>query len=81
MRKIKIFDTTLRDGEQSPGASRNVEVVTTIPDSLHAPIRYPAALVSRRSPASTRRWLATLRSAAARAVFRRHGFTLLTASE
>ena len=25
MRKIKIFDTTLRDGEQSPGASLNVE--------------------------------------------------------
>ncbi len=62
-------------------ASRDVEVVTAIPDSLHAPIRYPAALVSRRSTASTRRWLDTLRSAAARAVFRRHGFTLLTASE
>lgn len=25
MRKIKIFDTTLRDGEQSPGCSMNVE--------------------------------------------------------
>src|ERR1039458_891973 len=25
MRVIKIFDTTLRDGEQSPGASMNVE--------------------------------------------------------
>jgi 2-isopropylmalate synthase len=25
MRRIKIFDTTLRDGEQSPGASLNVE--------------------------------------------------------
>jgi 2-isopropylmalate synthase len=25
MRKIKIFDTTLRDGEQSPGASMNVD--------------------------------------------------------
>ena len=25
MRKIMIFDTTLRDGEQSPGASMNVE--------------------------------------------------------
>ena len=25
MRKIKIFDTTLRDGEQSPGASMNVQ--------------------------------------------------------
>src|SRR5271169_1591102 len=25
MRTIKIFDTTLRDGEQSPGASMNIE--------------------------------------------------------
>jgi len=25
MRTIKIFDTTLRDGEQSPGASMNVD--------------------------------------------------------
>ncbi|MBA3071845.1 MAG: 2-isopropylmalate synthase, partial [Nitrospirae bacterium] len=25
MRIIKIFDTTLRDGEQSPGASMNVD--------------------------------------------------------
>ncbi|MCA9465985.1 MAG: hypothetical protein KC643_11160, partial [Nitrospira sp.] len=24
-RMIKIFDTTLRDGEQSPGASMNIE--------------------------------------------------------
>ena len=24
MRKIKIFDTTLRDGEQSPGCSMNI---------------------------------------------------------
>ena len=25
MEMIKIFDTTLRDGEQSPGASMNIE--------------------------------------------------------
>ena len=25
MRNIKIFDTTLRDGEQSPGCSMNME--------------------------------------------------------
>ena len=24
MRKIKVFDTTLRDGEQSPGCSMNL---------------------------------------------------------
>lgn len=62
-------------------SSRGVEVVAAIPDSLHAPIRYPAALVAGRSTPSARRWLDTLRSPAARAVFRRHGFTLLTAPE
>src|SRR4030043_239126 len=30
MRRIKIFDTTLRDGEQSPGASMNIEEKTTV---------------------------------------------------
>jgi 2-isopropylmalate synthase len=25
MNKVQIFDTTLRDGEQSPGATMNVE--------------------------------------------------------
>ncbi|MBR4439046.1 MAG: 2-isopropylmalate synthase, partial [Clostridia bacterium] len=25
MRKVKIFDTTLRDGEQAPGCSMHVE--------------------------------------------------------
>jgi 2-isopropylmalate synthase len=31
---IKIFDTTLRDGEQSPGASMNVEEKLTIAKQL-----------------------------------------------
>ena len=34
MRKIKIFDTTLRDGEQSPGASMNVEEKLTLARQL-----------------------------------------------
>ncbi|MBT6148467.1 MAG: molybdate ABC transporter substrate-binding protein [Gemmatimonadetes bacterium] len=62
------------DVVSSPG----VELVASFPDSLHAPIRYPAALVSGRSATTSRRYLDTLRSAAARAVFRRHGFLLLT---
>ncbi len=31
---IKIFDTTLRDGEQSPGASMNVEEKITLAKQL-----------------------------------------------
>ena len=34
MRKIKIFDTTLRDGEQSPGASLNVDEKVVIAHQL-----------------------------------------------
>jgi 2-isopropylmalate synthase (EC 2.3.3.13) len=30
LKKIKIFDTTLRDGEQSPGASMNIEEKLTL---------------------------------------------------
>ncbi|MBS1125294.1 MAG: leuA, partial [Nitrospirae bacterium] len=33
-RTIKIFDTTLRDGEQSPGASMNVEEKITLAKQL-----------------------------------------------
>lgn len=34
MKKIEIFDTTLRDGEQSPGASMNVEEKLTLAKQL-----------------------------------------------
>ncbi len=34
MRRIKIFDTTLRDGEQSPGASMNIEEKLTLARQL-----------------------------------------------
>ncbi|MGE5174285.1 MAG: 2-isopropylmalate synthase, partial [Betaproteobacteria bacterium] len=33
-RIIRIFDTTLRDGEQSPGASMNVEEKVTLAKQL-----------------------------------------------
>ena len=33
-RQIKIFDTTLRDGEQSPGASMNTEEKLAIAQQL-----------------------------------------------
>lgn len=57
-------------------ASTGVDVVMAFADSLHAPISYPAALVTGRVSAVTRRHLDTLRSPAARAVFRRHGFAV-----
>ncbi len=58
-------------------SSRRVQVVVSIADSLHTPIRYPAALVAGRATAATRRRLDTLQSAAALAVFRRHSFSIL----
>src|SRR5512140_3543300 len=36
MREIRIFDTTLRDGEQSPGASMNVEEKIQVAKQLAA---------------------------------------------
>ena len=36
MRKIRIYDTTLRDGEQSPGASMNVEEKVQVAKQLAA---------------------------------------------
>ncbi len=35
-RQIKIFDTTLRDGEQSPGCSMNLQAKLTVADGLAA---------------------------------------------
>lgn len=34
MKRIKIFDTTLRDGEQSPGCSMNLTEKSKWPASL-----------------------------------------------
>ncbi|MDR0704791.1 MAG: 2-isopropylmalate synthase, partial [Planctomycetaceae bacterium] len=34
MRTIKIFDTTLRDGEQSPGASMNLSEKLEVANAL-----------------------------------------------
>jgi len=34
MDRVTIFDTTLRDGEQSPGASMNLEEKLRVADAL-----------------------------------------------
>jgi molybdate transport system substrate-binding protein len=59
-------------------AEPKVRVVATFPDGLHAPIVYPAALISS-APATgaAADFLALLSSPAARNVFEKHGFTPL----
>lgn len=53
-----------------------VTVVGTFPESSHAPIRYPVALVKDAKP-QARGFLAFLTAPAARSVFEKAGFTVL----
>lgn len=57
--------------------SRRVRVLTTLPDSLHADIRYPAALVRQSDSPAAGGYLDTLQSAAARRALTDHGFLLI----
>lgn len=54
--------------------SHKVEVVTVFPDDSHAPIVYPAALLTRATP-HAQAFLDYLRSPTAQAVFSKYGFT------
>ena len=54
--------------------SDRVRVAATIPDSLHALIRYPVAAVAGRASPAVEQLLALLQSSAAADLFRRHGF-------
>ena len=58
-------------------ASGRIEVAAEIPDSLHEPILYPAAVVAGRDSPQVRAAIARLLSPAAARIFRRHGFTVL----
>ena len=58
-------------------ASDRIEVAAEIPDSLHGPILYPAAVVAGRDSPQVRAAMARLLSPAAARIFRRHGFTVL----
>lgn len=56
-------------------ASGRVRVVQTAPAGAHAPVRYVAAVLAHSShPVWAKRYATFLRSAEARAVWRRHGF-------
>ncbi|MEO5558283.1 MAG: molybdate ABC transporter substrate-binding protein, partial [Dokdonella sp.] len=55
----------------------SVRVVATFPESTHAPIVYPAALVASNTSAAARKFLELLRSAPEQAIFREYGFDAL----
>ena len=58
-------------------ASDRIEVAAEIPDSLHEPILYPAAVVAGRDSPQVRAAMARLLSPAAARIFRRHDFVVL----
>ena len=51
-----------------------VRVLATFPDSSHAPIRYPVAIIAGHDTREARQLLGLLRSNSAAELFRRHGF-------
>ena len=57
--------------------SDRVITLATVPDSLHRPIVYPAAIVKGRASAKVHDLLAFFSSKAAASIFRKHGFTFL----
>ena len=73
-RKIDIFDTTLRDGEQSPGASMNTEEKLVVARQLLRmkvdviEVGFPISRASAALPSSL---ATTRRSSASRALSRR----------
>ncbi len=60
--------------------SDRVRVVGTFPADTHTPIVYPAALVSRDTPAEARRFFGFLRSPEAAPFWTQQGFSLLGAA-
>ena len=55
-------------------ASDAVEVLETLPESSHPPIRYPAAVLAGATHSDAAAFLAFLRSDEARRTFEKHGF-------
>jgi molybdate transport system substrate-binding protein len=61
-------------------AEHSVKIVATFPADSHPPITYPAALTRESKNADAKSFLDFLRSAKARAVFEKQGFTVLAKS-
>jgi len=57
--------------------SRRVQVAGTFPTDSHPPIRYPVAALAAHDTPAARAFLRVLAAPAARAVWVRHGFTVL----
>jgi len=55
-------------------ASGEVEVLDTLPEASHPPIRYPVAVLAGSGHADAAGFLAFLSSAKARRIFEKHGF-------
>jgi molybdate transport system substrate-binding protein len=64
-----VYET---DAKVEPG----VKIVGHFPADTHPPINYPVAATAKAKP-EAERFLATLRSAPAKAIFERYGFTFL----
>lgn len=58
-------------------AEKKVRILDSFPASTHPPILYPAAQLSGSKHPQAAAWLAGLRSPAAKAVFAKHGFTVI----
>lgn len=57
-------------------AERRVRIVDTFPENTHAPIVYPVAIVATSRSPYAQRFIDSLTSPAARAVWVRHGFAM-----
>jgi molybdate transport system substrate-binding protein len=58
-------------------AERGVRIVDTFPEATHAPIVYPGALVAPQKGPAAKALLDFLRSASARPIWEKYGFTAL----
>lgn len=61
-------------------AEKNVRLLDAFPADTHPPILYPAAQLGSSKHPQAAAWLAGLRSASAKAVFERNGFTVMAAN-
>jgi molybdate transport system substrate-binding protein len=55
----------------------NVKIVGVFPESSHPPITYPVAATAESKNAHVTRYLDFLRTAVAKAIFERYGFSIL----